>query len=321
MEAWMRTLKVTLISDVAKKRLVFGDNPYDDQLAISISGTKYLSPLKDEFTVHIKNIPQENSELSVVELKDLDFRYITIEAGYQGLSDILFNGYIISLTSKREDNNKTLDVVLVCSGSYMYNNLHGSTYTVKKGTSYHSLVSFTATMSKIKPSEIKLSNSLKYKYLQHDLSFDGTLSSLLIQLQQEDKTLLCHCDYTSQTKFSLWNATTFVPRLMTLTQDNIILSNGFPSLEDQGIVFNVLPFFNFIPGDEIIFNDKSFINLAIESLSSYSSTPYPEKFVSPEGHYIIRELRYNLENRGSQFSVTIKCYAKEIYENIKGSSK
>lgn len=322
MEAWMRVLKVTLIAELGKrkqKQIVFGESAYEDQLSISVTGTKFLSPMKDEFVVHIKNIPQENAEVSVDELTSNEFRYLTIEAGYQNYSEQIFNGYIVSLTSKREDKNKTLDVVIVCSGSYTYNNLHGKTYTIKKGTSYYNAIMFAAMMSGIVQSEMKLTNTLKYKYLQNDIVFDGTLTSILIQLQQVDKTLLCHCDYTSQTKFSIWNANAFVPRLMTLTSENVILSNGFPSLEDQGVVFTVLPFFNFIPGDEIIFNDTSFINLALESLNAYTSTPYPQKFVSAEGHYIIRELRYNLENRGNDFNINLKCYSKEIYEQIKGS--
>lgn len=348
MDAWLRKLKVTLYADLGDRNhveLSFGDDPLKDQLAISISGTKFMSPMKDEFTIHIKNIP-ENSDRSVIQLKDIDFRYVSIDAGYAGMSERLFFGYIVSMTTKRIDNTKTLDTILVCSGSYTYNNLHGKTLTLKKGLSYYDALMFAARLSGIMPGELELPNTLKRKRFQQDFTFDGTLTSMLIQLQQLDKSLLCHCDFTSHSKFKIWDANVFTPRLVKLNPDNIVLTNGFPSIEDQGIVFTVLPFFNFIPGDEIIFDDAKFINVAIESLSSYTSIPDPSKFIASgnesnfvydenqnksyeeqlksyvanfQGRYIIRELRYNLENRGNDFTIGIKCYSKELYQKIKGT--
>ena len=88
----------------------------------------------------------------------------------------------------------------------------------------------------------------------------------------------------------------------------------------DGIDFEVLPFFNFIPGDEVILDDASLINVSVNSLSAYESNPEPDHYANAEGKYIAKELAYNLTNRDSSFSCTLKCYAKSLYNNIKGTT-
>ena len=101
----------------------------------------------------------------------------------------------------------------------------------------------------------------------------------------------------------------------------MILSNGYPSITKDGIDFTVLPFFNFMPGDELILDDTSLINVSVDSLSSYSSNPEPEHYVDAEGKYFIKQLSYTLQNRGSDFSCKLHCYAKSLYDNITGTNK
>lgn len=334
MEAWIRTLNVTLIADLGsagQKRITFRS---DDEISIEATGTKYMKPDLDEFTVIIKNVPTSNADYSIQYIKDIDFRYIVIEAGYRDSSAIqIFSGYIVYVSSIREDKNTTMSMIITCSGSYTYNNLTGHTFTVKRGISYYDALMVGATMSKIQSANISLSKSLRYKRLDKDLTFDGTFSGMITELQKRDNNLLCHCDFSSDTKFNVWDATVYSPRVMHLNQDNIVLANGFPTIEDQGITMTCLPVFNFIPGDEVILDDNTFVNISITSLSAYTSSPYPEIYVgevSPletnqerikeienaKGHYFIRELRYNLASRGNNFTVTMKCYAKSIYSSI-----
>lgn len=334
MKAWMRKIVVRLIADNGANRqtiLTFGED--DDNLAMSITGSKYLSPMKDEFVVAIKNVPTDSAEVSVLSIRDIAFRYITIEAGYVDATMQIFNGYIVYISSKEEDNGKTTTMTIVCSGSYTYNALRGKTFTLRKGTDYKTALMFAAKMSGIPQHQISLTDTLRFKRLQKDTTFDGSIMSILIELQNQDKNLFVHCDFTSQTKFQIWDAVTYTPRFFELTADNIILTNGFPQVEDQGVRFTCLPTFNFIPGDEVIFNDASFINRSIESLSSYQSSPYPDVFVgavspletdsdrikeieSVKGHYFIKELQYKLENRGQAYEIQLKCYAKSLYESL-----
>lgn len=337
MIAWMRKLIVTLVADYQngmQRFLTIGETSDEqDALSISITGTKYLSPMKDEFAISIKNIPVESDKVSMLQIKDTNFKYITIEAGYEENSEIVFNGYIVYISSKLEDNGKTVNVSIVCSGSYTFNSLHGKTYTIRKGTTYRTALLSAARVSGIHESQISLSSTLLYKRLQKDTTYDGSLMSMIIELQNQDKNLLCHCDFTSKSKFQVWDATLQGTRELKMNTNNIMLTNGFPTIEDQGIRFTCLPILNLIPGDEIIISEDSFINRSIDSLSSYMSTPYPDVFVGavspletdPEkikeieavkGHYIIKELRYKLENRGHAFEMTVKCYAKSLYKAL-----
>lgn len=338
MQAWMRKLIVTLVTadkGSIQRTLTFGENDFDDdQLAISIKGTKYLSPMKDEFTVIVKNIPLSSNELSMDAIKDTNFRYIYIEAGYQENSMQIFNGYIVYISSKHEDNGKTMSMSIVCSGSYTFNNLQNTkTFTIAKGTTYRDALRAAARLSGISDSQINIVKTLRFKRLTKNITFDGSIMSMIIELQNQDRNLLCHCDYTSDSKFQVWDATMTSQRCMTLTINDIILVNGFPTIEDQGVRFTCLPTFNFIPGDEIIFNESSFINRSIDSLNAYISNPYPDVYVgavspletnpekikyaeSVKGHYIIKELSYSLENRGQAYNVQVKCYAKNLYNSI-----
>lgn len=330
----MRKLTVTLIADNGAYRqsvLQFGIE--EDNLAMTVTGHKYLSPAKDEFIVSIKNIPIESDIMSLVSIRDTNFKYIMINAGYQESDMQIFNGYIVYISGKNEENGKTTTMTIVCSGSYTYNSLRGKTFTLKAGTGYKTALDFAARMSGIHQSQISLSSTLNLKRLKKDTTFDGSVMSMLIELQNQDKNLFVNCDFSSQTKFQIWDATMYTPREILLTTENIVLTSGFPTVEDQGIRFSCLPTFNFIPGDEIIFNEDSFINRSIESLSAYESTPYPDVFVgavSPietdtdrikeieavKGHYFIKELQYKLENRGQAFEVQLKCYAKSLYESL-----
>ena len=117
--AWIRKLKITLMSETSHKQIIFGDsaeyarltNAYAEDPTIKVTGTKYLSPLKDEFIVYIKNVPMQADDTiadvaSVSEIKEGNYRYITIESGYQDASMVIFNGYIVFISSKREEANK-----------------------------------------------------------------------------------------------------------------------------------------------------------------------------------------------------------------------
>ena len=55
MEAWKRELKVILTSTLLKKKITFGESKQTN-LRISITGNKYLSSLKDSFTLKITNL-------------------------------------------------------------------------------------------------------------------------------------------------------------------------------------------------------------------------------------------------------------------------
>jgi hypothetical protein len=327
--AWIRKLKITLMSETSHKQIIFGDsaeyarltNAYAEDPTIKVTGTKYLSPLKDEFVVYIKNVPMQADDTiadvaSVSEIKEGNYRYITIESGYQDASMVIFNGYIVFISSKREEANKTISLILTCSGSYMYNNLNSLYFTVKKGTSYYSALTFAARRSGLSAKQVSIDSALKHRFLQQDTTYDGTLTSILTELNTSDHKILCHNDLTSSGKFTIWDGSLVSKRTIHLTKENIILSNGFPTVNKEGIEFEILPFFNFIPGDEVILDDKTFIDEVITSLSSYEQMPSPHQYVDSEGKYIIKELSYNLENRGDSFSLTLKCYSKANYSKF-----
>lgn len=314
--AWIRHLTITMSSEQCKKQVIFG-NSDDTNLTISVTGTKYLSPLKDEFVVKIKNIPIESSDdetASQVAIVKNGFRYIRIEAGYKDAHMEIFNGYVVYCHVVREDNNTTTSMIITCSGYYMYANALHMNFTLKSGTSYYSAIWFAARRAGIQ--DIQISNTLKHRFLKKDTAYDGTLSSLLIQLQDSDYKILMNQDYTSKSVLNVWDGTILSKRVVNLTAENIILSNGYPTIENEGISFHVLPFFNFMPGDVVIMTDETFINKNISGISAYESDPEPEHYIDAEGKYIIKELQYNLENRGSNFDLTLKCYSASLYQSI-----
>lgn len=319
--AWMRFLKITLTSDILLKQIVIGGSGYNDNLTIDITGTKYLAAAKDEFTVTIKNIPNEASSdnVSAVAIKDGGYGYIKIDAGYEDLYMTIFDGYVVYVSSIKSDNNKTSSMILVCSGSYTYNNLKKLSFTLKKNTTLYSAITFAARKTGI--SKLDISKTLKHRRLSSNTSYDGSLSSLLIALGENDQKILCHCDKTSGSVLKVWDGTITSSRVIQLTSENIILSNGYPSITKDGIDFVVLPFFNFMPGDTVILDNSTFINASVDSLSAYSSNPEPEHYLDSEGKYFIKQLSYKLQNRGSEFSCTLHCYAKSLYDNITGTNK
>lgn len=337
----MRRLRVTLISDELEREVVFGDaaavmrergedygSAPPDDVSISISGSKYLTAQKDEFTIKISNIPtvaggEGDAPLSVICSIEKPYRYAAVYAGYGDQMMRVFLGYIVTATSKRSGNGVTNELILVCSANATYGNLTGRSFTLKKGTSVYQALTFAAKMTKVQP--ISIDRSLKHNFLKSDTSFDGTIFSMLVALQNRDYEILCHTDFSSGVKVKVWKGRTTASRKYALDRQSVLIVGGYPNIEDQGVVLTTLPIFNYIPGDEITI-DASLFDIPIESLSSYESSPQPYHYLGEltldeetgayYGTFLIYELRYALQNRGGDFSVEIKGYAKSLYSAI-----
>ena len=105
-KAWMRQLQVILTSNALRKRMTFGtnDNRGKDDLSISITGTKYMSSLKDAFTIKLVNL----SYFEICELINGQYYDVEIKAGYKsaGLHTIFKGGvlYISNVFGDRKSN-------------------------------------------------------------------------------------------------------------------------------------------------------------------------------------------------------------------------
>ena len=121
-------------------------------------------------------------------------------------------------------------------------------------------------------------------------------------------------DSTTGSTASIWNIDKSARRYIKLTTDNIIPTNGYPTISSDGLTLAVMPTFNFMPGDVIcISNDL--IDMSVsnkdEALTASKAT-----FLDANGQYIILNSTYSLENRGSNFNLSIKAKSLSLMSKL-----
>lgn len=310
MQAWLRHLQIELTSNVLKKKLTFGVNYLDDKddLYIDVQCFKYLSSLKDEATIKIKNLTMSE----VVQIIDGKYYDVTIKCGYKSSSVMtIFSGSVMYVSNSIDDR-KSNTVIILCASKFLAK--YGQTrlnLSMTSGINIYSAINFICRRSQIPNTNV--SEQFKKQFLQTVENVNNTTAASWIDtLCSNNSSFMINVDASNTSIMSIFDAAKSNNRIITLRNDNIILQN-YPQLTTNGFTLNVMPTFNFMPGD-VIKIDNSILQIPVYNKSEISKSY--GNYLDKDGCYLVFEVRYNLQNRGSIFSTELLCKSKSLLFNV-----
>lgn len=309
MTAWMRVLGIILTSTKTKQKVSYGFND-EDNLNINITGTKYLSALKDNFVVTIDNLTYNE----VVRLVNNNFDSIDIVCGYKSSgSRCIFSGGILSISNNIVDYT-TNSIIIVCASkilaSYSSSRLNLS---LTSGINMYSALSIICKQAGINNAYI--SKQFKGKLLTDSLALSGTAASIIETICSNSNSLAVQTDKSISSTISVWDCSREDLRVIPLSPKSITVANGYPTLSSSGLTFYVLPTFNFMPGD-VVQLDNSYIDISQSSKDEVLSEPNKAIWFDSKGQYMIYEINYNLSNRGSSFNLRLLCKKRDLLKGV-----
>ena len=313
--ARIRVLEVYFYSDDNNRGISFGTNwrkdksKIGDEVSISITGTKYLSPMKDNFTITISNLTY-NEILYLIEAK---MYRVVIKAGYRNGNIVdIFNGYVIYVSNYQEDRT-TNKVVILCGNKvvaeYGQKKLNLS---INSGINMYSALKFVLRRGGITNPHID--PTFKNRILQDMVSVENQQVGQRVESFCNTYNFASDGDSLNGGDLSIMSPSKTTKRLIKLTSDRCILVNGYPKLTSEGIMMTILPTFD-ISTLNTIQIDNSILNMSVSSYSSAADLNITH-FLDPEGYYIVYQLSYNLSNRERMFNITLNAKSKNLFGKI-----
>ena len=310
--AWMREIEVILTSTKLKQKITFGNNWKKglQDLDIKVTGTKYLSSLKDRFTVTITNLTYRE----ITTLISGQFYDIEVKAGYRtsGIHTIFKGGvlYISNVLGDRKSN----EVVILCASKAVAK--YGQSrmnLSLNSGINMYSAISFVMGKAGINSSNAFIDEDFKNRILQEHIVANNNITSWLDTLCDTEGWVI-NTDSSLGSDIAIWNPYRRDSRKIKLETSTIILVGGYPSLNSDGLKLAVMPTFAFCPGDTIEI-DNSIIDIGVTNEEeAYRNLG---QFMDRDGNYIIYQIDVDLENRGSNFTYNMLCKAKNLWSNLR----
>lgn len=310
MNAWIRRLEVTLTSNLLKKKMTFGTNHLNgkDDLSLEIVGHKYMSVLKDECTIKIKNLTMSE----VVQIIEGQFYDVEIKVGYR-LSTLftIFDGGVLYVSNEIDDR-KTNTVILLCSNKFVAK--YGQSrinLTMNSGINLYSAINFVCKRAGVPNTNV--STEFKKKFIDSIELTTTSVGTYIDELCKNNQNYIVNGDSsTPGASMTLFDAAKSANRIIVLRDDNIILQQ-YPQLDTNGLSLTVMPTFNFTCGDTIRI-DNSIINIPVKDKSEISKNY--GYFLDKDGDYVVYQVKYSLQNRGSDFAVQLLCKSKNLILNL-----
>lgn len=313
MNAWMRKLYIRLTSNQLKKSVEIGNDVNNNNLSITISVNKYMSSLKDDAVVKIKNMTQ--SELTQIIMGQ--FFDIEIYCGYEkGNVSCIFKGGVLHLNNKLNADRTSTLIILCASNMIAKFGQRRLNLTLNSGINLYSATKFILKMGGIPNSNV--STQLKKKFLEQTTNINQTVPQYLDELCNKDKMLIQNTDDILNNNYSLFDASKSNNRVIELSNDVISLTKGYPRLTSEGLDLTLLPTFSFMCGDTIKI-DNAILDVAASSRNEVSKNY--AAYINKKGWYMIFEMHYELQNRGSEFSLELQCKNREFISSYIGGSK
>lgn len=315
LKAWMRDLQIIFSSNLLKQSIVFGSNwkNKEDDFDIKVTGTKYLSSLKDSFTIQISNLTYSE----IIKLNMGKYYQVEIKAGYRTTgAQTIFKGEVIYMSNKYNSDKSTTLIVLCGSKLVAKYGQSRLNLSLKSGLNMYSALNFICKRAGITNSNID--EDFKNKIIRETTSVQNSVGSFLDVFTKSNSFVVNSDSSIEGADVNILDPYRSNNRVINLDSSKISLTGGYPTLNADGLSMTLLPTFNFMPMDVIVI-DNSIIDLSVSS--NNPSNFNNSMFLDEDGKYMITEISYNLENRGSNFSLDITARARSLYSKLKGGLK
>lgn len=305
-KAWMRILRITLTTkspgqNGKNKQLVFEENESGVGLAISVNGNKFMSTLKDNCTVKISNL----TYVEIVQIITGQFYNIKIECGYKSSGvQTIFEGGVMYISNLRESVDTNTVTILCASHLVASYGQRRINLSFNSGINMYSAINFVCKVGGVPNPNI--STQFKKQFLESiENAHNQTAAEWVNDQTTKNGSYISSSDCIGNSFMTLFDANKSNARVIKLNKDTLLLTNGFPRMTADGLVFSVMPTFAFQCGDTIVM-DNSLIQINVTSQSE--ATKNLGGLLDENGQYMIYEMHYQLENRGQNFFLEI--YAK-----------
>lgn len=305
-KAWMRVLRITLTTkspgqNGKNKQLVFEENESGVGLAISVNGNKFMSTLKDNCTVKISNL----TYVEIVQIITGQFYNIKIECGYKSSGvQTIFEGGVMYISNLRESVDTNTVTILCASHLVASYGQRRINLSFNSGINMYSAINFVCKVGGVPNPNI--STQFKKQFLEGiKNAHNQTAAEWVNDQTTKNGSYISSSDCIGNSFMTLFDANKSNARVIKLNKDTLLLTNGFPRMTADGLVFSVMPTFAFQCGDTIVM-DNSLIQINVTSQSE--ATKNLGGLLDENGQYMIYEMHYQLENRGQNFFLEI--YAK-----------
>ena len=305
-KAWMRVLRITLTTkspgqNGKNKQLVFEENESGVGLAISVNGNKFMSTLKDNCTVKISNL----TYVEIVQIITGQFYNIKIECGYKSSGvQTIFEGGVMYISNLRESVDTNTVTILCASHLVASYGQRRINLSFNSGINMYSAINFVCKVGGVPNPNI--STQFKKQFLEGiENAHNQTAAEWVNDQTAKNGSYISSSDCIGNSFMTLFDANKSNARVIKLNKDTLLLTNGFPRMTADGLVFSVMPTFAFQCGDTIVM-DNSLIQINVTSQSE--ATKNLGGLLDENGQYMIYEIHYQLENRGQNFFIEI--YAK-----------
>ena len=305
-KAWMRVLRISLTTkspgqNGKNKQLVFEENESGVGLAISVNGNKFMSTLKDNCTVKISNL----TYTEIVQIITGQFYNIKIECGYKSSGvQTIFEGGIMYISNLRESVDTNTVTILCASHLIASYGQRRINLSFNSGINMYSAINFVCKVGGVPNPNI--STQFKKQFLEGiENAHNQTAAEWVNDQTTKNGSYISSSDCIGNSFMTLFDANKSNARVIKLNKDTLLLTNGFPRMTADGLVFSVMPTFAFQCGDTIVM-DNSLIQINVTSQSE--ATKNLGGLLDENGQYMIYEMHYQLENRGQNFFLEI--YAK-----------
>lgn len=305
-KAWMRVLRISLTTkspgqNGKNKQLVFEENESGVGLAISVNGNKFMSTLKDNCTVKISNL----TYTEIVQIITGQFYNIKIECGYKSSGvQTIFEGGVMYISNLRESVDTNTVTILCASHLVASYGQRRINLSFNSGINMYSAINFVCKVGGVPNPNI--STQFKKQFLESIENAHNQTAAEWVNDQTTKKgSYISSSDCIGNSFMTLFDANKSNARVIKLNEDTLLLTNGFPRMTADGLVFSVMPTFAFQCGDTIVM-DNSLIQINVTSQSE--ATKNLGGLLDENGQYMIYEMHYQLENRGQNFFIEI--YAK-----------
>lgn len=305
-KAWMRVLRITLTTkspgqNGKNKQLVIEEDANGVGLAVTVSGNKYMSTLKDNCTVKISNL----TYAEIVQIITGQFYNIKIECGYKtNAIQTIFEGGVMYISNLRESVDTNTVTILCASHLVATYGQRRINLSFNSGVNLYSAIKFVCKVGGVPNPNI--STQFKKQFLDAINNASNQTAAEWVNDQTTKKgTYISSSDCVGNSFMTLFDASKSNARVIKLNDETLLLTNGFPRMTADGLVFSVMPTFAFQCGDTIVM-DNSLIQINVTSQSE--ATKNLGGLLDENGQYMIYEMHYELQNRGQNFYIEI--YAK-----------
>lgn len=305
-KAWMRVLRVTLTTKSPSqsgknKQIVFEEDALGVGLSISVSGNKYMSTLKDNCTIKISNL----TYVEIIKIITGEYYNVKIECGYKSSSvQTIFEGGVMYISNLRESVDTNTVTILCASHLIATYGQRRINLSFNSGINLYSAINFVCKVSGIPNANI--STQFKKEFFDNIKATKNKNGAEWFDDEVRKKgTYIVNSDCIGNSFMTIYDANKSNARVITINEDTLLLTNGYPKMTMSGLVFSIMPTFAFQCGDVVVVKNEL---IQIDVQTQTDATKNMGGLLDKNNQYIIYEMHYELQNRGYNFYVEI--YAK-----------